>query len=378
MSLDEATTIYTAQGAPIPLLSPDPANHLDKTSLIFGGSGSGKTTIVESILFLLKDYVPNFLVIAPKTSDTAYRRKLPARCIKEDLSKKRIQKIWDRQFYMTQFYNTANDINILESLFNLYPTRESVVMLEAIKRRASNMLQVIETSPTLNFAQKKAQKSAIEELQIKKVKQIYKDAIRAKLEMLRADKAKLTAQQQVAIEYLDFNPRLCLIIDDCSEKFPGWMKLFKKSEVNPVEAIFYKGRWNYITLIFAAHDDKLVNTELRKNARVTIYTTSQALVTSINRQGNGYSTKEKKEAMQYAERVFGSDDKGVKTHQKLCYVREETHPFKYLIANLYPDFTLGCQPTRRMIEKMPKRDDNLAANPFAKDLIKKSGERFVF
>lgn len=370
-------TIYTTEGDPIPWFPKDVNNHLDKTTLIFGGTGSGKTTVIEEILYLLKDYVPNFLVIAPRTSDAAYRRKLPSRCIKDDFTKERLQKLWNRQYYATQLYNTANDINILESLFKVAPDRESIVMLEAIKRKASDMIKVIEMSPNLDFGQKKAQKTAIEELQIKKIKIIYRDAVRKNKHMIERN-PDLTTQQKIALEYLDFNPRLCLIIDDCSEKFQVWMKFFKKNEVNPFESIFYKNRWNYLTLVFAAHDDKLVNTELRKNSRVTVYTNSQALVTSINRAGNGFTPKEKKEAMRYATKIFGDEEKGVKTHQKMCYIREDPHPFKYLIANLYPEFNLACTPIRTMVTKMPKKEDNLAANPFVKDLFKKEKNKFEF
>lgn len=369
--------IYTAEGDPIPWFTKDVNNHLDKTTLIFGGTGSGKTTVIEEILYLLKDSVPNFVVIAPRTSDSAYRRKLPARCIKEDFTKERLQALWDRQVFVTQIYNTSNDINVLESLFKIAPDRESIVMIEAIKRKAADMIRVIDISPNLDFGQKKAQKTAIEELQIKKIKIIYKDAIQKNRQII-VHSPDITTTQKVALEYLNFNPRLCLIIDDCSEKFQVWMKFFKKGEVNPFESIFYKNRWNYLTLVFAAHDDKLVNTELRKNSRVTIYTNSQSLVTSINRTGNGFTPKEKKEAMRYAAKIFGDEEKGIKTHQKLCYIREDPHPFKYLIANLYPDFDLTCSPTRTMVSMMPKKEDNLATNPYVKGLFKKDKDKNLF
>jgi len=243
--MDESRTIYTNEGDPIPWMPKDVNNHLDKTTLIFGGTGSGKTTIIDEILYLLKDYVPNFYVIAPRTSDITYRRKLLPRCIKEDLTKEKLVKLWDRQYYATQLYNVANDINILESLFNMAPDRESIVMLEAIKRKAQDMVKIIEASPTLDYGQKIKQKSTIEELQIKKVKIIYRDTIRKNTKLLFQNQ-QLTSQQKIALEYLDFNPRLCLVIDDSSEKFQVWMKFFKKGEVNPVESIFYKNRWNLL------------------------------------------------------------------------------------------------------------------------------------
>ena len=42
-----------------------PEHFLRKLTLIFGGSGTGKTTIVKHILFLLKNDIPLMFVISP-------------------------------------------------------------------------------------------------------------------------------------------------------------------------------------------------------------------------------------------------------------------------------------------------------------------------
>lgn len=369
-------TIYTAQNDPIPWLEKDVNTYLDKNTLIFGGTGSGKTTVIEEILYLLKDSIPNFVVIAPKTSDGAYRRKLPEQCIKDDLTKEKILKIWERQLQVTKFYNIANDITVLESLYKLAPDMESEVMIDAIKTRTISALANVSAASSLNYGQKQSQKTAIEELRVSRIKDIYKNAIKQKYERLRKIILELSANNPMkaklttALYFFDMNPRLCLIIDDCSEKFQRWMKFFKKNEDNPLEAIFYKGRHNYITVIIASHDDKLINTELRKNARVIIYTNSQSLITSITRAGNGYSAKEQKEAARYASKVFGDDMGKIKTHQKLCYIREDSHPFKYLIANIYPEFSLVCDPTRQLVNRMPQVNDNLESDPVVQNLMK--------
>jgi hypothetical protein len=367
-SAPDDKSIFTKEGDEIRWMPKDINLYLDKTTLLFGGTFSGKTTIIEEILYLTKEYIPNYLVVASENSKKAYQNKLPARCIKKDLSKKKLQKIWDRQFYTTQLYNTANDITVLESLFNKVPDRESIVMLNAIKKRADECVRTIESSPNLNFAQKKSQKTAIEDLLTKRIKELYKSAIKKNQTYL--ENMRLTAHEKIALEYLELNPRLMIILDDVTDKFGTWMAYFKKSEINPFNSIFYQGRHNYITLVFAAHDDKIVDTELRKNSRVTIYTTSASLMTSIDKKSNGYTKKEKKEADHMAAALFGSEDNGIKTHQKLCYIREDPHPFRYTIANLYPDFTLGCTPMRDMTSKMPKKDDQLTTNPFIKDLLK--------
>lgn len=365
--------IYTDDGLEIPWLEKSVNNFLDKTTLIFGGSNSGKSTIIEEILHICKNDIPNYIVIAPKTSDSIYRQKLPAKCIKDDLTKKRLEMIWNRQFHMTQAYNIANDINVLESLFFRTPDKKSIIMMQAIKQRASLCIEQIEKNATLNFAQKKTQKTTIETLMNEKIKKLYKDTIRQYKDQIKTQ--NLEEKEKVALEYLDTNPRLMIVIDDCSEKFQGWMKLFKKNETNPFESIFYKGRHNFITLVFASHDDKLIGTELRKNARITIYTSSQALVASLNKAGSGFTTQEKKTAMKMAGKIFTSEDDKIKSHQKFCYIREDAHPFKYTIANLYPDFRLGCEALYNAVAKMPNASDNLQDNPFISDIIGKKKTR---
>ena len=68
--------------------------HLHKTTLVFGSSGSGKTTIMEEILYLLKNHIPNYLVICSITTSQPYLKKLPAMCVKEDFTKELLQAIW--------------------------------------------------------------------------------------------------------------------------------------------------------------------------------------------------------------------------------------------------------------------------------------------
>ena len=367
-SVDDKS-IFTDSGEEIKWMQKDLDLFLDKTTLLFGGSFTGKTTIIEEILYLVKDHIPNYIIVASENSKKAYQNKLPVRCIKKDLSKKKIQKIWDRQFFTTQLYNTANDITVLESLFNKMPDRESIVMLNAINKRATECISTIERSPNLNFAQRKSQKTAIEELQLKRVKELYKIAIRKNQSYIGAQ--RLTPHEKIALEYLDLNPRLMIIIDDCTDKFEMWMKYFKKNEVNPFNSIFYQGRHNYITFVFAAHNDKPVGSELRQNSRVTIFTDTKSATTSfVTRTSNGWTKDEQKEAVKFISKLFRTEANGVKNHQKLCYVREDPYPFRYTIANLYPDFTLGCTSMYDLTNKMPKKDDSLVTNPYIKDLLK--------
>jgi hypothetical protein len=369
MAIHDKKTIYTYDHVPIHWLEKSPANHVDKTTLIFGVSSSGKSTIITEILYLCKNYIPNYIVIAPHASSDVYRKKLPDRCIIEDLTKERLQKIWARQCNITQIYNIANDIINLESLFMKANDRNAQIVLKTIKEKAIQSINIVHNDKSLDYGQIKSQVAMIEKTKSNSIKKLYKSIIREN--QTKLSKLELTNKESITLEYLDVNPRLMIIIDDCSELFKGWMKLFSKGEANVFESIFFKGRHNYISLVFAAHDDKIVAPELRKNARVTIFTSSSAVICSINKPQSGFSSQEKKDIIKITDKIFSNkNDPNANKYQKLCYIKDDSEPFRYTIANLYEEFKIGCQPLYELIDSMPKKDDNIDENPYIRSLIK--------
>lgn len=342
--------------------------YLDKSTLIFGGSGTGKTKIIEEILFLLRDHIPNYIAITDVNSRKFYTSKLPERCVQNDLTKEKISAIWNRQAYLTEVCNIANDINNIRSLYEKIATRSTEARLKIFADLKLTAKDRIEKSAA-NYAVKREHIARIEDMYVKETKDYYKLAIKENADRLKS--IPLTDTDKITLEFLNVNPKLCIILDDVTDKFEKWIGYFKRTEVNPFDSIFFQGRHNNITIVFAAHDDKVIPTELRKSARNTVFTSSQALITAINRKGNAYSKNEQKLAEQIAPEIFGDDSKpgGEKRYQKLCYIKDEVPPFRYTVANLYPDFLLGAASLRDLANKMPQRDRNIKQNPFAKHLL---------
>lgn len=342
--------------------------YLDKSTLIFGGSGTGKTKLIEEILLLLRDKIPNFLCITDINSRKFYTSKLPDLCVQNDLTKERITAIWKRQSQLTEVCNIANDINNIRSLYEKIATRSTEARLKIFTDLKITTKERIEKSNT-DFAMKREHIARIEDMYIKETREYYKLAIRENAERLKS--ISLSDIEKITLEYLNVNPKLCIILDDVTDKFEKWMGYFKRSETNPFDSIFFQGRHNNITIVFAAHDDKVIPTELRKSARNTIFTSSQALITAINRKGNAYSKNEQKLAEQIAPEIFGDESKpgSEKSFRKLCYIKDEVPPFRYTVADLYPEFELGTNSLRELSNKLPQKDKNIKNNPFAKSLI---------
>lgn len=355
------TALKLKDGTIIPKMESKVDSFVDRTTLLIGGSNSGKTKLVEHILNILKDQIPAAFIVAPSDGVTqSYHDKLPSRCIKEDLDKNFLIHLWKRQKNLTEIYKLANNLDILISIFRKINNQNALKVETHINRSVDSMLKKVSLQ-TMDYNQRQSQEKALNDSKKKFLIALYKQTIR--LAKLNIHKYKLTETELLAVEYLDINPRILLVLDDCTEKFKGWMKLFKNEE-NIFEGIFYRGRHYHITLIFALHDDTYVVPELRKNARNIIYTTSQSAQYSLNKSSNGYTKEEMKQSREVINKVFTEPIEGIQTHKKLCYVRDAFHPFQYIIADSYVSFELACNPLKQLCKKLPNANDMLKNNPF--------------
>ena len=371
---DEDKTIFTSHKKPIYWLPKHVSTYLHKTVLIIGGSGSGKTITIEEGLYLLKDHVPNIIVFTPESSSKYYKGKVADKCIKHDITAKRLIDIWTRQKQITEVYNIANNILILESIFKLFYDGETGELINVLKQKSEESERLINNS-NLDFGQKKSQKITVKEALEKQLMRLYKDSIRKNKDLIMRRKNELTPMQKTAIEYLDLNPELVVVIDDLSEQFKGVVRSFSKAKDNPIAAIFFKCRHNHLTFVFGVHEEKYVDTELRKNAHLTIYADVASFTAAISKESNGFNKLDRKDLTIYADCVFTAQ-KGIKNHKKFCVLRGDPHPYRYTIADAWPDFELGCAPLKQLINKMPSSDEKILSNPFIKDSKKETRHRF--
>jgi hypothetical protein len=364
---DESKTICAPTGETIKYFRPTYEYYLDRTTIIIGASGSGKSTVIEEILYLCKDYIPNYFVVAPVTSMASYEKVLPKKCIKENLSKEKIETIWRRQYNFTMIYNKANDEKVLNKLFERIRDSQAVTNIGLIKRATDQIVKRHMEKTEIPFDVRNAECNKIKQTCEAKIKAIQKTSIRNHNTYLQGIRDNLDKEEIIALDYLDINPRLLLIIDDKTEEIETWMKYFKsgKGDSNPFESIFYRGRHNYITLIIAVHDDKVIKPGLRKNARVTYYTDSQGLFSALSRATNGFSTQQKKYLQNIAQVIYDDEDSKIKTYKKLCFLRGEMSPFRYMIANKYDKISVGCAPLYELIKALPaKEDQEIDNNPY--------------
>lgn len=359
---DAQKDVQLPDGTEVKWFQINPMYMVDKSIIVVGGTNTGKTVIAMDILYQYREVIPNVIVVAPQTTaEKFYEGIVPKCCIKHDLTKEMLQTMWKRQENIAMMYNTANRMENLQSLFNVSPCPTCARLIFATVKRAQETIAAIQINKHLNFVEKNIQIRTVQDLRNAKLIEYYKLGITRQKDIIAQQ--PLTDIQRITLNAYDINPRMLLTIDDCTERIEKWMKMFKKDEENIFEAIAFRGRHIYFTLLFIAQDDKFFTPDIRKGAMITIFTSSQAFITAINRPASGYSSNDKKLAQRIAPHIYMSSDSKKRSWNKVCYLREDNDPFRYMLADYHEPFTLGSEGlyelSNRLLQSEASQENNL-------------------
>lgn len=357
-------SIICSDGSILKPLEKDYKYYFKNTTLIFGRNKSGKTTILNEIMYLCKDLIPIcFVITQTNTSNENFTNIVPEDCIFSNLDDEWLTKIWKRQTDSAATYKLINNVDNLHGLFDLLKTKEDEILKYKCLSKFKKYSQIIQSSD-FNFEKKKKMNENITKSKNKYLIKLYKNVIRQRSHLL--ENTNLTDIQKLILRFLDFNPNIMLIFDDCASKFKKWYKS-KRNDI--IKQLFYEGRHSHITTIITSQDDKEIDSELRKNALVTIFTTEEAAIANFTRPSNCFSKITIEMAQIYTKEIFKICNI---QHAKLMYLREyDDSPFRYTIANIYPPFQIGCKPLWeycKVIKKSNKKSykDNIFFNQINK------------
>jgi hypothetical protein len=137
-----------------------------------------------------------------------------------------------------------------------------------------------------------------------------------------------------------------VVFDDCG----AILKRFQKEEV--IKKIFFQGRHNYINLIITLQDDLNLDSSIKKNAFVNIFTTGRCASAYFERGSNSFSKKDKEVAGKIINSIFNTNVKN--NFKKLVYLRDDPNPFRYTVADLYDEFKFGSPALWQMCDVINK------------------------
>lgn len=295
---------------------------LDKTSLILGESGTGKSVIIVDMLHALRPHIDQILVIAPtdRQNHTYDGGIVPLPFIHYTITPQLLTSIWARQEALSSVYTRSNDKKVLAQLFSRIPTARRRAVDEAIIEVTSRLRNTErELAGTgLDESQMKAKIGDLRSECDKFILQVHKTFITRETQYLAS--LDLSEDEVFSLKYHGMNPRIVIIFDDCTD-------LIKKYRANDVmQKIFYQGRHSFITAILAVHTDKALDAELKKNAAVTIFTEQPCAAGYITRPSTNLDKEAQARALAACKIAFGDP---TRPFQKLAYVRHEKKYYKF-------------------------------------------------
>lgn len=331
---------------------------LNKSLTLYGASGSGKSAIIIDMLYHLSGHVSQILVYCPTdpSNRTYSNGVVPTPLIHYEFNIEQIEYIWARQEMMASVYAKANDMKVLESLYQKLQLSDVNRMLAKIREsKVDNIREIKDTY--FDERMQKGKIAKIEEKYKELITLIYKKYINDYRS--RLSNARLTEDEQHSLKYLNFNPRLVLVFDDCASDI-------KKYEKHPaVRKLFYQARHVHITLILACQDDKDIESSLRKNAFVSMFTTDACANAFFSRKANDFP----RDMIKKVDKLCTALRWDKPYFEKLLYMRQENKLYK-LVADLHDGFQFGSVTVREYCKSIERNgaavDKN---NPFYSDFL---------
>ena len=334
-----------------------------KTTVMYGESNSGKSTIIYHMLKLLRPYIPIFIVISPTAASNGdYDERIPGVLIFKEPTIEIFKAIYQRQEASAAFYRKANKIPVLESLYSKIRDRKVDNIVTAIKRKRIFAKQKIAEQYAHDLSKRDDEFKSIDSTTDETLRNVYRATIRKHKEFL-SKQYKLSAEQSYCLKYLDFNPNLGLIVDDCAAQIKQWGK------DETIGKIFYQGRHNFITSIYTFQHDKLLDTNFRQNAFISIFTTEKCARAYFTRPTNNFDKDEQNKVKNILKEIFVPSDP-TKKFQKLIYVRESKQQYFKFTATTYPKFKVCFPYVQKYCELVKSNEETFDdTNPFMKNFM---------
>lgn len=328
--------LKTAKGNEIPLHDLKIETFINRSTVLYGPSGTGKTIIAKYLMSKMEPHMTAVLSVLPsEPSNQDFEGIIDSPVVhykiqqidpKTGLTKKTneanpgldLNAVWERNEMMSSIYTKANDVDILEELYCLIPQNKCTKInkhLGRIKRKYIRQHEKIHEKYYNTKGELEEREVKLLEARNTLLIKIYKQMIIPFYKYLWM--RELTQQQRFSLKNIKLNPQILLIFDDCA----ALLKKFMKQEI--LGKLFYQNRHVKITCLFTFQDDTNLDASLRKNAFASIFTTPNVATVHFGRTESGGYTKEDSA---YAKDISKSVFVGT---QKLLYLREDPKRFYY-------------------------------------------------
>lgn len=314
---------------------------LDRLTAIYGTSGTGKTVLLRSILQRLRAVPEGTFFTGTEDSFP----EIPKAFVHGKVTEEMLVGIWDRQGVKTDIYKRANNLAVLARLAARVPSPQIATMAGRVEAvRSQERAKLGEDSKAFEDVNEKC-----DEL----LRKAYKMHIEAHRRRIAA--AALSKDEAHALRFLWFNPRHVVVFDDVTPQ----LKKLQKKEI--VGEYFTRARHRFLTIIVCLHGDKYIDPENRKNAHVSIFTTSEEVELFFKRDCMGASA-----SVRSAAAAIAADPRAFEKFHKILYLKDSAHPFVrfYMDKIARGALVFGSRSWRALGNSISSDGTNDPRNPF--------------
>lgn len=370
MTISESS-IYI-DGHIIPRVKDEDNHFLNRLTILYGPSGSGKSSIITHIMNTLKDYIPVCIVCSPTAlMNGDYSNIIPDVAIHSDVTENLLTNIFDRQENMLKMYHLVRDLDKLRPLFRVIANHSELERIETLSRILhQGYLHIKKHCDADDYDIKKAE---LEDTFTRKALRCMRNAINANIKKLL--EMDISDIERSMLLNFNINPNILLIIDDCAASVKSWRDL----EVT--KALFFQGRHYKITVLLTMQNEAIITPPLRQNAHISVFTTEKIVNTFCRKQSSGLSNEDIKKMAKIASSLFlPSDNKTKPNYKKLVMFSQlisTEFKIQFMIANPKKR-KFGSDPYWQLCKDLKKDNEiNANTNKFNKMFNLKSAPKLI-
>jgi hypothetical protein len=324
---------------------------IDRSTVLYGISGSGKTVSAKDIMHNMKDMFPRVFVFAPTNESTGdYNGIIVKPMIYEKVTLDKIADIYEYARMAKSIYENANNLKILDKIFLRVASTKAKIHLRRMIDAYEKCLKRISKQEEDIGRRKEARKQLKDKFD-NMLRRFYKKVImpnRNRLKLMR-----LSDKEKFSLEYLSFNPRTLVIFDDAMTEVDKLIKKGHREENEVIQNFFFRGRHDKITQFYTMQSDKRLDAELRKNTFMSLFTSKSEAMAFFGRKANGFTLEEKKIAEAVVDVIFSEVNQ--RDYKKLIYIKDSKSPWQWYSADQHDTFIMGCPSLRMLCKQVEKK-----------------------
>ncbi len=322
----------------------DPSTFINKNTIIYGRTGSGKTTIVRDIMKILQPHFFNVFVVCPTMS--SYDNYIPSNARLDTMDFKFLDETIQRQTKATAIYNNIQKYGI--RVIEKYGTSEEKNIIANVKFRYEDKEAEL-NKHGIDPRQREVRMQILQDnynRRLRDVSQHIFEGMRQELSKMRipAFRSSLTFRNQSLTEmsfdiirFYDINPKLLIIFDDVTGNFKEYERIKSQNNSPLFKDLFTKGRHINITTILTCHNDTAISPEIRGAVHVNIFAFQDSIDLFFERKNNTL-VNVSNAAKYFKDEIFRDKT----SHYKMIYDRDISKFFAYK-AQTHPLFQLGSK-----------------------------------